>query len=120
MSNNLFFFDSDEAPLPRDQVRITELTAQPYPDGSRVHMQVNITPFLERPSLEIYARKDGGPIVAEMSVIETMTPRLEFTLHIRGVESLPGDYSLRAELYYDDRQSPLDAREIQFTVAPET
>lgn len=119
MSNNLFFFDSGEAPLPRDQVRIIELTAQPYPDGARVHMQVKLTPFLERPNLEIYARKASGPIVAEMSVIETMTPHLEFTLHIRGVDSLPGDYSLRAELYYDDRQSPLDTREIQFRVEPE-
>ena len=120
MTNNLFFFDSDEAPLPREQVKITELTVQPYPDGSRVAMQLKITPFLERPNLEIYARKDGGPIVAEMSVIETMTPRLEFTLHIRGVDSLAGDYALRAELYYDDRLSPLDTREIQFTIAPET
>lgn len=92
---------------------------EPYPDGSRVRMELTITPFLERPNLEIFARKVDGPIVAEVSVIETMTPTLEFTLHIRGVDSLPGEYILRAELYYEDRQQPQDVREVAFTIAPE-
>jgi hypothetical protein len=117
MDNNLFFFDTNEAPQPRDRVKITALTAEPYPDGSRVRMQLDITPFLERPNLEIYARKVNGPIVAEMSVIETMTPHLEFTLHIRGVEHLSGDYILHADLFYDDRAQPQHAMEISFQIS---
>ncbi len=120
MSNNLFFLDGDETLLPREQVKITSLTAEPYPDGTRVHMQVEITPFQERPNLEIFARKVDGPIVAEMSVIQTMTPRLEFTLHIRGVEDRSGAYMLRAELFYDDRLNPQDVRETEFQIAAGT
>lgn len=116
--SNLFFFDDSQPPKPPAETRIQELTAEPYPDGSRVRMSVRITPFLERPNLEIYARKVDGPIVAEMSVIETMTPTLEFTMHIRGVATLAGDYVLRAELYYEDRQQPQDTREVNFTIAP--
>jgi hypothetical protein len=117
MSNNLFFLDSDETLLPREQVRIAALTAEPYPDGTRVRMQIEITPFQERPNLEIFARKVDGPIVAEMSVIQTMTPHLEFTLHIRGVETHTGSYTLRVELFYADRLNPQDVREVEFQIA---
>lgn len=114
--NNIFFVDGDEAPQTRDQVVIKDIVAEPYPDGSRVRIQIGLTPFLEKPNLEIYAQKVDGPIVAEMSVIETMTPHLEFTLHIRGVTELTGKYQLRAELYYDDRQQPQHSKTILFTI----
>lgn len=114
--SNLFFMDSAEPPKPKDDVRITELSASPYPDGSRVRMILQMTPFLERPNLEIYARKEDGTIVAEMSVIETMTPKLEFTLHIRGVDTIEGHYVLRAELFYDDRHDPQDVKEVPFQI----
>lgn len=117
--NSLFFFDSQESPVPPDRMAITKLTANPYPDGSRVRMELKVTPFLERPNLEIYARKVDGPIVAEMSVIETMTPDLEFTLHIRGVDSLEGDYILHAELYYEERTQPQAVEEISFRIEPQ-
>ncbi|GAB4574006.1 MAG: hypothetical protein Kow0077_18390 [Anaerolineae bacterium] len=117
--SNLFFLNDSEPPRSKDEVRIIDLTATPYPDGSRVRIGIKLTPFLERPNLEIYARKADGPIVAEMSVIETMTPTLEFTLHIRGVDTLEGDYTLRAELFYEDRLNPQDQREIAFAISPE-
>jgi hypothetical protein len=114
--SDFFQTEGAEPPRPRADVRIVSLTAEPYPDGARVRMAVEITPFMDRPNLEIYARKLDGPIVAEMSVIETMTPNLELTLHIRGVETFPGIYLLRAELFYDDRANPQDAREITFVI----
>jgi len=113
---NIFFFDSEEPLHPPAEVEITTLTAEPYPDGTRVRLNLTITPFQQRPSLEIYARKVDGPTVAEMSVIETMTPNLEFTLHLRGVADTTGDYILRAELYYTDRASPQHVREIAFSI----
>lgn len=114
--SDLFFFEAAEAPQPRDEIRITELTASPYPDGSRVRITINLTPFLERPNLELSAQKVDGPVVAEMSVIETMHHVLEFTMHIRGVETLAGDYSLKAELFYDEREAPQDVRELSFRI----
>ncbi len=116
MSSNIFFFDIDEPLRPPAEVEITALTAEPYPDGSRVRLTLKITPFQQRPNLEIYARKVGGPVVAELSVIESMTPNLEFTLHLRGVAETAGDYVLRAELYYADRASPQHSREITFSI----
>ncbi len=113
---NIFFFESDESLRPPSEVEITTLSAEPYPDGTRVRLTLRITPFQQRPNLEIYARKVGGPIVAEMSVIESMTPTLEFTLHLRGIAETAGDYILRAELYYADRANPQHSREITFSI----
>ncbi|MBN1964929.1 MAG: hypothetical protein JW910_09795 [Anaerolineae bacterium] len=112
---NLFFFDDANA-KPPDEVVITELSAEPYPDDARVRVTIKITPFQQQPNLEIYARKEDRAIVAEMSVIETMTPLLEFTLHIRGVEELAGTYLLVAELYYEDRNKPQDRKEVTFEI----
>lgn len=115
--SNLFLFDNDAVPQPKDKVKLVEITVTPYPEGNRVRLVIRITPFQERPNIEIYARKKDGPIVAEMSVIETMTPNLDFTLHIRGIDSLTGDYIVRAELYYEDRNEPQHVREVSFSIA---
>ncbi len=121
MSDSIFWLDSDEEPRSREDTRIAALIVEPYPDGRRVRLALNITPFIERPNLEIYARKIDGPLVAEMSIIETMTPRLEFTLHIRGLQDTSGDYLVRVELFYDERTQPQDIREITFNIpAPNT
>lgn len=111
------FFDNNEVPQPRERVQIEALTATPYPDGTRVHLDIRLTPFLERPNLEIYARKAEGPVVAELSVIETMQHHLEFTLHIRGVQDTRGDYTLAVELFYADRQNPQHTKEVPFRIA---
>jgi hypothetical protein len=117
--NELFLFDNDQVPQPRKKIKITSLTAEPYPDGARVKTEVRITPFQDRPNLELYAKKVDGPIVAEMSVIETMTPNLDFTMHIRGIDELAGDYILRAELYYEERTDPQHTVEITFRIETE-
>ena len=117
MTCNPFLFTSNEDLQPRENVKITSLKTTPYPDNTRIRMQLTITPFQERPNLEIFAYREDGLIVSEMSVIETMTPNLDFTLYIRGVKNTPGNYILRTELYYDDRNAPQDTKEVTFTIS---
>ena len=45
-----------------------------------------------------------------------MMPVLDFTLHIRGVDELPGTYVLRAELYYEERSNPQCVKEVEFQI----
>ena len=117
--NSISFFDPDDVPQPRDKVKIEKLTATPYPDGWRVRVGVDVTPFQERPSLEITVdpvdRRPIAPI--QLSVIETMHRSMEFTIHIRGVTSSAGEYIVRAALYYESLASPQDQSEIRFTIA---
>lgn len=96
---DIFFQDPNEVPLPPDEVRILEFTAVPYPDGRRVKVNLEITPFQERPNLELTAVNENDQTVAEVSIIETMTRKLELTLHLRGPQT-GGEHQLRAILFY--------------------
>jgi hypothetical protein len=119
MMNDINFFDSDDVPQPRDRVKIERLTATAYPDGWRVRIGVDVTPFQERPSLEITVETtDGRPLTpVQLSVIETMHRSMEFTIHIRGVPSPAGQYIVRAELYYETLTAPQDHAETPFSIA---
>jgi hypothetical protein len=95
-------FESEDIPQPPAKVKIERLTATAYPDGWRVRLGVDVTPFLERPNLEITVNAaDGRSVVPiSLSVIETMHHSMEFTIHIRGVTNPVGQYIAHAELYY--------------------
>lgn len=114
---NIELFDSP--PQPRDKVKIERLEVKPYPDGWRVKINVDVTPFQERPSLELYIHTAAGKLIASPSVIETMHAKMEFTVHVRGVPSPDGDYTAEAALYYEDRSAPTDRRQVAFSIKTE-
>jgi len=103
-------FPSGAAPKPRDEIRIEQLEITPYPDRFRVHVQINVTPFQERPNLLLVAHDEEDRIVSELNIIETMHHDMEFTLHIRTVSDPAGVYTLTADLFYDTRNPPQDQR----------
>jgi hypothetical protein len=110
------FLQNDESRAPRDQVRIERLAATPYPDGRRIKVEIDVTPFRERPNLEIAIRDQNGKMVSGSSVIATMIFKMEFVLHLRDVTEPAGDYIVEAKLYYDDILSPQDTREITLNI----
>ncbi len=111
------FVEPDQAPQPREKVRIERLDVQPYPDGWRIKLNVDVTAFQERPSLELRVlRLPEEQPIAELSVIETMHRQMEFTVHVRGVPTPNGDYVAQADLYYEERTAPHDQREVPFSI----
>src|SRR5512135_1608998 len=98
-----FFFnipdDPDIIPLPPEDVRIRQLTAEPYPDGRRVRVNLELTPFQQRPSLEVTLRDQDAEEVSSVSVVEPMSWKIEFTMHVRR-DPPHGTYTLVARLYY--------------------
>lgn len=98
--------DPELAPRPRDEVRIRELSVTPYPDGRRLRVQLLLTPFapVDRPNLEITARRVDGLMVASVSVIESMQHHLNLTIHLRDPQPVPGEYVVQADLYYEPAQ----------------
>lgn len=112
------FVDPSQVPQPRDKVRIERFEVKPYPDGWRIKLNVDVTAFQERPSLELRVlRLPEERIIAELSIIETMHRQMEFTVHVRGVESPNGDYIAQADLYYEERTAPQDQREVPFSIS---
>jgi hypothetical protein len=115
MNTNLFLQDNPNL-VPRDQVRLERIAATPHPDRRRVKVEVDVTPFRERPNLEIAILSGDGQIASSASVLATMHFKMEFNLHLRGASDPAGNYTLRVQLYYDDAQSPQDVREIALPV----
>jgi hypothetical protein len=83
-----------------EETNIIGLSAQPYPDGYRLRVNLEITPFQVRPYIEVILRDADGDEAASTNFVEPMSWKLEFTMHIRG--ELHNPYALSARLYYPD------------------
>jgi hypothetical protein len=108
---DIFFQDPNAIPLPPEQVRILELRAEPWPDGRRVKVTLVATPFLKRPDGEISIADPLGEEAAFVSIVEALTPQMEFTMHLRG-EAPKGKYTVSASLFYEQRP-PLDGEAVE-------
>ena len=99
-----FFFPEDN--LTRavpEETKIASLSAQPYPDGRRLRVNLEVTPFQKRPYIEVSLNDVDGHEVASTNIVEPMSWKLEFTMHLRG--ELKNPYTLNARLYYPDGPS---------------
>jgi hypothetical protein len=98
---DIFFDNPNDPPVPPDEVAIRNLTVKPYEDGRRVAVDFEITPFQEKPNLEIDVHNKNGDLVATFSVVEAIEPKMSFTLHLRE-ESPRGGYTLSMVVFYTD------------------
>ena len=124
---DIFFQDPTEVPLPPEEVRIRELRAQPYPDGQRLRIYLEVDPSQRRPSADLVIRDSTGSEVTNTSIVESMYRKMEITMHLRRPQ--PGErYTLSAVVFFvrqppegeepDPRQRQVvDSREISFGVA---
>jgi hypothetical protein len=111
-----FFFPEDMLNrMTPEETHITSLTAEPYPDGRRLRVNIEITPFQTRPYIEVTLKDAGSEEVASASVVEPMSWKLEFTLHLRG--ELRNPYTLEAHLFYPEGPSD-EPRTVTFDVKP--
>lgn len=111
---DIFFQEPNEIPLPPEEVRILEFTANPYPDGHRVRIYLEITPFQKRPSLEVVVLDAHGAQASTVSIIETISRKMEFTMHLRQVETA-GQYTLTADVFYEQ---DLEAHQVDIKPEP--
>ena len=134
---DIYFQDPSDIPLPPEEVRIRELRAEPLPDQRRVRIYLEITPFQQKPNCEITVFTAAGSLAASLSIIESIDPKMEFTVHLSG-EQPAGEYFVSLEVYYFEEQQstqdpnnepegeihqlpervkPVDQRQIPFTIA---
>lgn len=114
------FNNSNHVPRPKSEIRIERLSAIPYPDGLRVHVEIDVTPFQERPNLLVTLYDDDRQLISELSVIATMHYQMEFTIHLKGVDNPAGDYSVEVELFYETRNPPQDKKQTQLSINPDS
>jgi hypothetical protein len=100
---DIFFQDPSETPLPPEEVRIQELRAELWSDKRRVKVYLEVDPFQKRPNLDVFVIDSEGEVISDITLIETMSRKMEFTMHLHQ-ELAGGEITLRAILYYS---SPL-------------
>ena len=102
---DIFFSDPSEVPLPPEEVRISQLRAEPWPDGQRVRVYLEVDPTQKRPSADLTILNPQGEAISTVSIVESMTRKMEVVMHLRS-EPTPGEYSLHATLYFDPMPPP--------------
>lgn len=113
MKQPISFFDEDNQPQEKEDVRLKQLGLFVYEDGRRVAVGFNITPFRQRPSLEVTATNERGEPAGSLTVIEALSPNFNLTMHLRDQEPT-ARYRFHVLLYYgaagEERQE-MDSKE---------
>ena len=117
---DIHFTDLSEVPLPPKEVRIRDFVVEPYPDGKRLRLNLELTPFQKPPSCEIFVADFLGNLVATANIIELVDPKVQLTMHLR-IQEPQGTFTARTLIFYTesleditegDRITGLPARQI--------
>jgi hypothetical protein len=123
MTNDMDFFfpelnpdNEGVIPLPPVDMRILDLKAEPVQDNgpTRLRVYIDVTAFQQRPYLDITLFDAQGEEIASVNIIEPMSRKNVFTMHVRGPQH-EGAFSLSARLFYPD-QPDSDTRKIVFEI----
>ena len=111
---DLFLQDPTDIPLPPDEVRIRELRVDPLPDNRRIRISLEITPFQMRPNIEIVITNENEEESGSLTIIESIDPKMEFTVHLKDDEP-NGQYTVSSEIYYyeDDKNTEAEASQLE-------
>ncbi|MCS7062259.1 MAG: hypothetical protein RMN25_14020 [Anaerolineae bacterium] len=86
MSEELRLVDDSSAgsarPVQPDPVRVTDYRVMPWPDGTRVTVELGLTPFREFPAMDISIVAQDGQILRTVSVVGAIERRPAPTLHL--------------------------------------
>jgi hypothetical protein len=94
-----FFDDPLESPKSREDVRLKNLGLYVYEDGRRVAVGFDLTPFIERPSIEVRVVNARGEKAGWLNVVETLDANFSLTMHMR--DAKPTEmYEATAIVYY--------------------
>jgi hypothetical protein len=119
--NITFFDDPQEAPRPREDVRIKMIGLFVYPEARRMAFTLELTPFIERPCIDVQLQNGLGQPAGSLSVIETLNPVFNLTLHLRDQQTVD-PYQLTAKIYYmtpDTERTDVDSQHVSFNATEE-
>ena len=109
---DIVFQDPSDIPLPPDEVRIRGLRAEPFPDHQRIRIKLQITPFQKRPNIEIVVTNENEDESGSLTIIESIDPKMEFTVHLKDDEP-NGQYTVSSQIYYYEDDQDTEAQESQ-------
>ena len=102
---DIFFQDPNIVRVPPEEVRLLDVKVTPQPNAGRVKIYIELTPFMKRPNVRVSIIDIAGKEVAHTSILETMLPKMEFTMHIRQPEQ-GSEYNVDTCVYYQQMPEP--------------
>jgi hypothetical protein len=102
--------------MPAEDVSIIKLRAIPLPDMKRVTVEMELSPFVEHPNLDISILSPEGEVVANMFVVEASDQVMTLTLHLRQPEP---EALYTARLAVLREEEILDQHEVTFNLRME-
>ena len=93
--------DPSDLPRPPEEVQIRAIDIDPYPDGQRLRVLIELTPFLESPDLSVRVLNNQGKEAADLSIVGAHQQSLGLTIHLRGPYS-QDPYTIDATVLYED------------------
>lgn len=111
MLNIDFFDDPGDAPRVREDVRFNNLGVYVHPGNRRIAIGFDITPFIERPSVEVELTNARGERAGAVSVIQTPEANFHLNTFLRDKEPTE-TYELLAVLYYAALEEGLPRMEV--------
>ncbi len=91
MPEDLYFVDPNIPREPADAVKITDYRVMPWPDGTRVTVEMGLTPFKVFPAMDISILATSGEVVRAIALVGAVERRPSPTLHL---PRLPGGTKL--------------------------
>lgn len=98
-----FYDEPPESARAPEDVRLKNLGLYVHEDGRRVAVGFDITPFQERPSLEVTLTNERGEVAGSLTVIEALQPNFHLTVHLRDAQPTER-YHVEAVVYYGGGQ----------------
>jgi hypothetical protein len=99
--------------MPETGIRIKGIGVQPFPDGRRLDVAVDLTPFLPSrpeqdrlgvaagPRLELAVESPTGSHVCSVTLVECRKRAVDLVMHLRGHPE-PGEYRLHVGLFWNE------------------
>ena len=103
--------------FPPESTRLLDLHAEQYPDGRRIRVNLELTPFLKRPEIELTLTDPAGETCASATIIEPMGWKLDLTMHLPTSRTTVGVFTLTAQVTYPDL-GEVDRRSISIDILP--
>lgn len=108
---DLEFTEGPEAPQPPGAVRFLAVRAEPYADRRRIKLSYEVSPFQQRPSVEIRLLAPDGADLGSITVVDVVGARFSLTAHLRGDAPAATPVRVVSILGYDDLPE-VDRREL--------
>lgn len=129
MSEDLFFQPDQITPDEAD-IKILDLSAEPYPDQRRVKVEFRISGYRKSLGSTISVIDPEGEEVASANIVNIFIPHHEITLHLPGSRAKPGTFELVVTLFSlqeveselepgkvgDIRSDHLDRKSVSFSI----